>query len=95
MSERLRVRRTFLTLEAVSRLSGVPLQRIRRYESEGLIVADHRFDDEYGEPLYEVSVVHRIRRIRSYEAIGVNLPGVDVILRLLDQLDRHPRRRRR
>jgi DNA-binding transcriptional MerR regulator len=41
------------------------------------------------EPLYEPSAVHRVRVIRTLaEELEVNLPGIDVILHLLDQMGR-------
>ncbi len=89
---RVRLRRSYLPLRAVARLGGVTPSRVRRYEAQGLIVADHVIEGDGGERLYEVSVVHLVRRIRSYEVIGVNLPGIEVILRLLEQRPRRGRR---
>lgn len=85
MSRAVRLRGSYLSLRAVSRLSGVPAARVRRYEAEGLIWEDRVIIGPGGERLYETSVVHLVRRIRSYEEIGVNLAGVEVILRLLEQ----------
>jgi len=82
---RVRVQATYLPLRTVARLGGVTPSRVRRYEAEGLIVADRVIEGAGGERLYEVSVVRLVRRIRSYEVIGVNLPGIEVILRLLEQ----------
>jgi len=85
MSRSLRVRSSYLSIRAVARLTGVPPQRLRRYEEEGLLLADQVISAESGERLYAASLVQRIRRIRSYEEIGVNLAGIEVILRLLEQ----------
>ncbi len=76
---------TYLSLHAVTRLTGVTPQRLRRYEEEGLLLADHVIAAEGGRRLYATTLVTRIRRIRSYEQIGVNLAGIEVILRLLEQ----------
>jgi DNA-binding transcriptional MerR regulator len=38
-------------------------------------------------PVYTQSTLHRIRTIRSLgEDLGINLPGIGVILHLLDQM---------
>lgn len=91
MSGEERPRAAYLSLRAVARLSGVPAARVRRYTEEGLIWEDRVLRVEGGERLYDTSVVRLVRRIRSYEEIGVNLAGIEVILRLLEQ---RPRRRR-
>lgn len=85
MSRPVRLRGSYLSVRAVSRLTGVPPQRLRRYEEEGLLVSDQVICAESGERLYATTLVQRIRRIRSYEQIGVNLAGIEVILRLLEQ----------
>lgn len=85
MNRRVRTRRTYLSLQAVARMGGVSPQRVRRYEAEGLILADRVLESDSGVHLYELSVVHLVRRIRSYEVVGVNLAGIEVILRLLEQ----------
>ena len=78
---------TLLTIEVVSYLSRVPVRCIRRYETEGLIQAEqiHALEGRR-ERLYSVSTVHLVRRIHSYERVGVNLAGIEIILRLLEQL---------
>ena len=41
------------------------------------------------EPLYDASTLQRARLIRTLaEELEVNLPGIDVILHLLDQMSR-------
>jgi DNA-binding transcriptional MerR regulator len=85
MNQRLRVRASYLSLQAVARLSGVPPSRVRRYDAEGLIWSDSVIDAGGGRRLYATSVVRLVRRIHSYERIGVNLAGIEVILRLLEQ----------
>lgn len=92
MTRPVRVRTTYISLRALARLGGVSPQHVRRYEAEGLLLADRIIQTESGERLYDISVVHRVRRIRSYEAVGVNLAGIEVILRLLEQRGRRTRR---
>lgn len=92
MTRRVSIRGTYLSPRAVARLGGVTPRRLRRYEEEGLIVAERVIQGEREERLYAMSVVHRVRRIRSYESIGVNLAGIEVILRLLEQQARRSSR---
>ena len=92
MSRRVVTRASYLNQRAVARLGGVTPQRLRRYEEEGLIVGETILRGDREERLYQMTVVHRVRRIRSYEAIGVNLAGIEVILRLLEQRGRASRR---
>ena len=92
MNRRVGTRATYLSQRAVARLGGVSPQRLRRYEEEGLIVAERVLHGESEERLYQMTVVHRVRRIRSYETLGVNLAGIEVILRLLEQRGRVSRR---
>jgi DNA-binding transcriptional MerR regulator len=45
--------------------------------------------DSLGEPLYDSSAIRRARLIRTLaEELDVNLPGIEVILHLLDQMER-------
>jgi DNA-binding transcriptional MerR regulator len=88
MSRRPHVRATYLSLRAVARLSGVPASRVRRYDAEGLIWSDCVIEGAGGGRLYTTSVVRLVRRIHSYERVGVNLAGIEVILRLLEQQGR-------
>ena len=81
----------YLSPHAVARLSGVSVHRLRRYDSEGLIFSERVITAENGQRLYEASVVSLVRRIRSYETIGVNFAGIEVILRLLEQRRRKSR----
>ncbi len=66
-------------------LCGVHPQTLRQYERLGLVVparvgAKNR--------LYSEADIERVRRIqRLTQEMGVNLAGVDVILRLLDQFE--------
>lgn len=78
-----------LTEEAVVRLAGISRNALRRYQAEGLVIVHEVIvRQRRRERLYDRSTVQRVRRIRSYETIGINLAGIDIILRLLEQLDR-------
>jgi MerR family transcriptional regulator/heat shock protein HspR len=68
-----------------ARLCGVHPQTLRQYERQGLI-----FPAREGEKnrLYSEADVERVRQIqRLTRDMGVNLAGVEIILKLLDQLD--------
>jgi len=59
-------------------------QTLRMYEREGL-VKPHRAGKNR---LYSDRDIERVRRIQEYtQTMGVNLAGVEVILRLLDQME--------
>lgn len=68
-----------------ARLCGVHPQTLRSYERQGL-VRPARVNDKnrmYSE--YDIRRVHQIQRLT--QDLGVNLAGVEVILRLLDQME--------
>ncbi len=73
----------------VCSLCGVSEHQLRIWEREELIVP---LSDEYrkrGEPLYDSTALERIRLIRTLgEELEVNLPGIEIILNLLDRLAR-------
>ncbi len=76
-----------LTMEALAKLAGCSVRKVQRYEEEGLLVASRVISrGRRSERLYAHTAVVHVRRIRSFEQIGVNLAGVDVILRLLERL---------
>lgn len=71
-------------------IGGISERQLAIWEHEDLI-APARVADAAGreEPLYEPSAVRRVRVIRTLaEELDVNLPGIDVILHLLDQMRR-------
>lgn len=71
-------------------IGGISERQLAIWEHEDLI-APARVANAAGgeEPLYEPSAVRRVRVIRTLaEELDVNLPGIDVILRLLDQMRR-------
>lgn len=69
----------------VSRLTGLGVRTLRRYEEEGLIEPALRDGDSL---FYAEGTVERLLRIRRlHEELGVNLAGIEVILRLRDELE--------
>jgi DNA-binding transcriptional MerR regulator len=72
------------------KVTGVSERQLTLWEREELI-APARVDELSGrrEPLYDEAALRRVRLIRTLaEELEVNLPGIDVILRLLDQFGR-------
>ena len=81
-------RNTLVTRTAFRVLAGVTDAELSLWEHEEFIVPVERADS-LGEPLYETSALRRARLIRTLaEELEVNLPGIGVILHLLDQMER-------
>jgi DNA-binding transcriptional MerR regulator len=81
---------TLLSRTVLCTLTGVSERELALWEREELI-APARFDELAGhrDPLYDAASLRRVRLIRTLaEDLDVNLPGIDVILRLLDQFSR-------
>jgi DNA-binding transcriptional MerR regulator len=78
----------FYSRSVVCSLCGVTEHELALWESEDLIAPARLL--EHGsrfEPLYDEAALRRIRLIRSLaEELEVNLPGIGVILHLLEQL---------
>ena len=69
----------------VANLTQMHAQTIRLYERLGLVTPLRKNKNR----LYSESDVERLRQIRRLtQEMGVNLAGVEVILELLDRLDR-------
>ena len=65
-------------------LTQMHAQTIRLYEKLGLVTPQRRNKNR----LYSDSDVERLKQIRRFtQEMGVNLAGVEVILRLLEQLE--------
>jgi MerR family transcriptional regulator/heat shock protein HspR len=87
--------RTFAPGALVSRdafcvLSGVSERELAIWEHEELL-APARMIERNGrrEPLYAPQTLRRARLIRTLaEELEVNLPGIDIILNLLDRMNR-------
>ncbi|HZZ08220.1 MAG TPA: chaperone modulator CbpM [Candidatus Binataceae bacterium] len=88
-------RRTFAAGALVSRdafrvLSGVSERELAIWERENLL-APARVVEHNGrrEPLYAPQTLRRAQIIRTLaEDLEVNLPGIDIILNLLDRMNR-------
>lgn len=65
------------------RVSSHP-QTLRMYERQGLLRPGRSAGNTR---LYSERDILRIQRIQSYTAMGVNLAGIDVIFRLLEQIE--------
>jgi chaperone modulatory protein CbpM len=80
----------FVSREAFCVISGVSPRELAAWEHENLIaparVVEH---DGRREPLYDGAALRRARLIRTLaEELEVNLPGIEIILNLLDQIER-------
>jgi DNA-binding transcriptional MerR regulator len=78
----------YLTRDALRAFAGITDDQLRVWEFEELITHSAMMEIEgHREPVYTQSTLRRIRTIRSLgEDLGVNLPGIGVILHLLDQM---------
>jgi DNA-binding transcriptional MerR regulator len=86
--ERKTARTVLVSRTAFRVLAGVTDAELSLWEREQFIVPVDR-TDRIGEPLYDSSALRRARLIRTLgEELDVNLPGIEVILHLLDQMGR-------
>ena len=77
------VEERWFTLTVAVELTGVTAPRLRWLEREGLV--QPRYEGK--EPRYSAGDLARLRKIRRLtEHLGVNLAGVEIILRLTDEL---------
>ena len=71
-------------ISVAARLVGVQTQTLRYYERLGLVRPDRTRGNQR---IYSRGDVERVRRIRSLmDDLGVNLAGVEVVIKLLDRL---------
>jgi MerR family transcriptional regulator/heat shock protein HspR len=76
---------TYYHLTAAARLVGLPPSRVRRYVKVGLVAT---VVDERGTTVLGAAELARLRKIRRLtNDLGLNTPGVEVALRLLDEID--------
>jgi MerR family transcriptional regulator/heat shock protein HspR len=74
----------YFVISVVARIVGVHAQSLRYYERQGL-VAPSRSSGNIR--LYRQSDVVRLRMIKTMiDDMGVNLAGVDVVLRMMDRV---------
>ncbi len=79
---------TLVSRTAFRVIAGVTDAELSLWEREEFIVPVNRADS-VGDPLYDTSALRRARLIRTLaEELDVNLPGIDIILHLLDQMAR-------
>lgn len=72
-------------ISVAAKLCGVHPQTLRAYERQGLI-SPARINDK--NRMFSEEDIERVRRIqRLTQDLGVNLAGVEIILRLLDQME--------
>jgi MerR family transcriptional regulator/heat shock protein HspR len=75
---------TSYRITAAARLTGLSTARIRRYIASGLVPVAA---DERGAPLIGESGLARLRKIRRLSTdLGLNTAGVEIVLRLVDEL---------
>ena len=82
-----RRRATLVSRSVLCTVAGVSERQLILWEQEELI-APAQIEETRGhrEPLYDATVLRRVRIIRTLaEELEVNLPGIGVILHLLDQ----------
>lgn len=77
-----------MSRSVVCRLGGITENQLMLWEYEEFVVPTAMLQvGRRSEPLYDEGVLRRIRTIRTLaEELGVNLPGIGVILHLLDQM---------
>jgi DNA-binding transcriptional MerR regulator len=86
---RAKPRTTLVSRTALRVLAGISEAQLILWEHEQLIAPVDRFASAGGEQLYDSWALRRARLIRTMtEELDVNLPGIEVILHLLDQLER-------
>ncbi len=85
-----RSRMMFYSRSAACGLCGVTEAELAVWEAEELLAPARLLErDNRFEPLYDEAALQRIRLIRTLaDDLEVNLPGIDVILNLLEQLQR-------
>jgi DNA-binding transcriptional MerR regulator len=78
----------YLSRDALLTLGGISEDQLRLWEFEDIVSPSAMLEIEgRREPVYSQATLRRIRTIRSLgEDLGINLPGIGVILHLLDQM---------
>ena len=76
-------------MHVAARMVGVHPQTLRLYERVGLVKPRRVNNSDHGNRLYSELDIERLQQIqRLTQGMGVNLAGVEVILNLLEQMDR-------
>src|SRR5437667_2991575 len=82
-------RTTLVSRTALRVLAGISEAELTLWEHEEFVAPVDKTFAAGGEPLYDSSTLRRARLIRTLaEQLEVNLPGIGVILHLLDQMER-------
>jgi DNA-binding transcriptional MerR regulator len=77
---------TYYRIEVVCELLELPRAQLRRYERIGLVAPSRAPDDRAAR--YSEDDVRRIRRLRRMQRdLGLNMAGLQVAARLLDQIE--------
>ncbi|HWE64436.1 MAG TPA: chaperone modulator CbpM [Chloroflexota bacterium] len=77
----------YYRVEVVCEQLEIPRAQLRRYEQLGLIAPSGAPEQESASPRYTDEDLRRLRRIRRMQRdLGLNLAGLQVALRLLDQI---------
>ncbi|MCS7253465.1 MAG: helix-turn-helix transcriptional regulator [Armatimonadota bacterium] len=77
-------RKRFYAISVVARMLNLHPQTIRLYERLGLIKPSR---DRHGKRMYDDEDIERIRKIQHLtQQMGVNLAGVEIILRLRERI---------
>jgi MerR family transcriptional regulator/heat shock protein HspR len=80
--------RVVYRLEIVSELLDVAPSQIRRYEQLGLVTPSGGIDPGTSVRVYSEDDLRRLRRIRRIQRdLGLSLEAVQVVMRLLDQIE--------
>ncbi|MDQ7825022.1 MAG: MerR family transcriptional regulator [Candidatus Eremiobacteraeota bacterium] len=75
----------YYVISVVSKMLKVHPQTIRHYERLGLLSPPHRTQGNMR--LYSKRDVERLEQICSFTNVGVNLAGVEVIVKLLEKME--------
>lgn len=85
--------RHYYRIEVVCERLDLPRAQLRRYEQLGLIAPSGDPEHASAPPRYTDEDLRRLRRIRRMQRdLGLNLAGLQVAMRLLDQIHELQRR---
>jgi MerR family transcriptional regulator/heat shock protein HspR len=81
---------SFFAISMVSKITGLHVQTLRYYERAGLIEPSR---SKGNIRLYSLSDIQRIKQVKTLiDELGVNLAGVEVILRMVERMKEMQRR---
>ena len=83
-SERIEVYTEHYRIALAAETVGLPERQVRRYVRIGLVTSTTREREAY----IDAAGLARLRKIRRLsEDVGLNAAGIEVVMRLLDQID--------